>query len=415
MPRDEPAPGGFLLTRRSQTEPLPGIEGRFKERPEDFVVEEVPLYEPCGEGEHLYVWIEKQGLTTEEAIRRLARACELKPRDIGAAGLKDRRAITRQWLSLSRAPQSEPKLARLQDPALKILEIRRHRNKLKKGHLKGNRFRIRIRQAGPEAAGRARAILSVLEAEGLANAFGRQRFGVEDSNPELGKRMLQGPPESFLDLLLGGPVEPVGPGRIQESRRLYRAEDYKGALAALPGAPSAERSALRSLVEKPGDPSRAIVAIPRRQRLFFASALQSALFNAYLDGRRRLDPAPLPGEVVFLHDRGASFLVEDPAAEKERWQSFELSPSGPIFGPQLLRPTRPELLGLEDQILEEAGLSLEDFAGPLGLRGQRRALRIPLRGVEVIDDEDDVQLSFELPKGAYATAVVEELLRRPLR
>lgn len=132
---------------RYLTAELPGTGGLFKETPGDFLVEEIPLYLPCGEGEHTYALIEKQGITTLEALRRLCRATGAPERDTGYAGMKDARGITRQTVSLPRVTPAE--VMGLDIPGIRILSAERHRNKLRLGHLAGNRFLIRLRKRSP--------------------------------------------------------------------------------------------------------------------------------------------------------------------------------------------------------------------------------------------------------------------------
>ncbi|MCX7808269.1 MAG: tRNA pseudouridine(13) synthase TruD, partial [Deltaproteobacteria bacterium] len=120
------------------------IEALFKSKPEDFEVHEIPAYPPSGTGEHIYIHIEKRGIDTIEAIRRLSRALKLSPTRFGHAGMKDRHALSTQWLSIH-APLPSSALGKLALPGLRILEISRHRNKLRAGHLRANRFCIVLR------------------------------------------------------------------------------------------------------------------------------------------------------------------------------------------------------------------------------------------------------------------------------
>ena len=123
------APVPAELRREFLSGAIPAVPGRLREEPEDFVVEELPLYEPSGEGEHLYLWIEKRGIPTHEAIRRIAQRTNVPKRAIGYAGLKDARAVTRQWLSLQHA---DPALVeRIDDEQLRVLVAKPHKNKLK--------------------------------------------------------------------------------------------------------------------------------------------------------------------------------------------------------------------------------------------------------------------------------------------
>src|SRR5580692_3991197 len=110
------------------TADLPGTGGTLKQEPEDFVVEEIPAYEPCGEGEHLFLWMEKQDVSGEELLRHVARRLGISSGDIGMAGIKDRRAITRQWISVP--VRCEPLAAQIETERIKVLTSARHGNKL---------------------------------------------------------------------------------------------------------------------------------------------------------------------------------------------------------------------------------------------------------------------------------------------
>src|SRR3954463_3828050 len=157
------------------TSEFPGIGGLIKQRPEDFFVQEIPLYEPSGEGEHVYAEVQKVSLTTFDAINRIADALRMSSRDIGYAGLKDARAITRQVFSI---PGTTPEaLMALKIPDLAIQWAARHGNKLRIGHLKANRFAIKIRDVNPTDVVKLRPMLDELSRRGLPNYFGEQRFG----------------------------------------------------------------------------------------------------------------------------------------------------------------------------------------------------------------------------------------------
>jgi tRNA pseudouridine13 synthase len=148
--------------------------------PDDFVVEEVPLYAPSGEGGHTFVWIEKRLRTTEEVARALARAAGAAPGDVGYAGRKDRSAVARQWLSV---PGLDPEAAlALEIPGARVLEARRHGHKLRTGQLRANRFRLVVRDAEPAAIERAPERAAELARVGLANRYGTQRFGAAGDN-----------------------------------------------------------------------------------------------------------------------------------------------------------------------------------------------------------------------------------------
>jgi len=166
------------------------VSYQLRREPEDFVVEEVPLYEPAGEGEHTFVWIEKRLRTTEEVARVLARSAAVRPADVGYAGRKDRVAIARQWLSV---PGLDPAAAlAIEAPGVRVLDARRHRHKLRTGQLRANRFELRVRDVAPEALEGATQRAAELERVGLANRFGAQRFGAEGANPERARALLAG-------------------------------------------------------------------------------------------------------------------------------------------------------------------------------------------------------------------------------
>ncbi|MFC4452972.1 tRNA pseudouridine(13) synthase TruD [Deinococcus sonorensis] len=167
----------------------PGTGGRVRELAQDFQVDELPLYRPSGEGEHLYLHLEKTGHTTAHLMRELSSQLGLRPKDIGAAGLKDRHAVTTQWLSLP--AKAERRLEQFSLEGVRVLDVSRHTNRLGMGHLQGNRFTVRVRGA-PGTAQQAAGTLDTLVQRGLPNYFGPQRFGLHGLNAEEGLRVLRG-------------------------------------------------------------------------------------------------------------------------------------------------------------------------------------------------------------------------------
>ncbi len=336
--------------------------GQLQAQPDDFQVEELPAYEACGEGEHLFVRIEKTGLSTPEVARRLANQLGIAKRDVSYAGLKDRQSRARQLFCVP--SRVEANLAQLEIPQVRILEWKRHRNKLRTGHLAGNRFRIRVCNVADAAAGRA--VLDRLRTHGLPNYFGPQRFGVARQNAPAGKALLRGE-------------------AVQA--------DAEGTLA-----PRA----------KPRPTGR----IDRFLRKLYLSAYQSLLFNRALASRigQGTFARALPGEVMRRLDSGGLFVCEDAQADQARLERFEISPAGPLFGPKMML-ARGEVARAEEELLAAEGISLEDFRRGGGeTEGGRRAYRLPLPLVEMSAAGADVWLEFELPKGSYATALLRELM-----
>lgn len=163
---------------------------RIRVTPEEFAVDEVPLYAPSGTGGHTFVRVEKRDATTEQVAAALARAAGVTAGEVGYAGRKDRRAVARQWLSV---PGLDPERAlALELPDARVLEAARHPHKLRTGQLRANAFAIAVRGVDAAAAARARERLAELERLGLPNRFGVQRFGREGDNAERGRALLEG-------------------------------------------------------------------------------------------------------------------------------------------------------------------------------------------------------------------------------
>jgi len=391
------------------TADLPGIGGVIKETPEDFRVEEIPLYFPCGTGEHTYAEIEKRGVTTLDAIRRLSRALGVPDREIGYAGMKDSRGITRQTLSL---PRVEPdRLLSLSLPGIRILSASRHGNKLKPGHLAGNRFCIRVRGTTEDAIKKAWLVLEVLSARGVPNYFGRQRYGGLGNSHLVGRAILRGDLREAIDRIIGDP-EAVRDERWRNAVEAYRRGDLAASLESFPGHCRTEREILLRLIKRPEAYERALDGVSPRLKKLYLSAYQSSLFDRVLERRiDRIDSLEA-GDLAFRHDNGACFLVEDPAAELDRVKDFRISASGPMFGRKMKLPE-----GLprerEEAVLREEGLDLPMFGlpGGLGMEGERRPLRIPLKELSIRMDEAGLILGFSLPKGAYATSVLREVMK----
>jgi tRNA pseudouridine13 synthase len=388
------------------TADLPGTGGVIRAVPEDFIVEEIPLYGPTGEGQHTLFAIEKRELTTLQAIQQLARALKVPPRLIASAGLKDAHAITRQVLSVEGV---DPAIVRAVElPRVRVLWAERHRNRLKIGHLKGNRFIIRIREPGPHALLRARRILEVLARRGVPNGFGYQRFGVRRCGHLLGRALVRCDLEGFFHFLLGLPL-PDEPEEVQRARRLFDAGDWRGAWEAWPYRSGDEANLLAALAKR-ADLKAAYRGISPALRRLYAAAYQSYLFNRLLALRLPSLDRLEPGDLAIKHANGAFFLVEDAAAEQPRADALEISPSGPLYGPKV-RLAQGAPGERERELLAAEGLSLEDWRVPgLRLEGGRRPLRVPLTEVDA-DYDQGLVLRFTLPAGAYATNVLREVLK----
>jgi len=353
------------------TADLPGIGGVLRAHADDFFVDEEPAYAPAGHGDHVFARIEKRGLGTPQAIDRIARALGCAPRDVGVAGMKDRHAVTRQWISLP-PPIAPEAVGALALPDIAILEVARHPHKLRTGHLRANRFRLRVRDPRAGAEANARAILDALaRPPGAPNWYGEQRFGREGDNAARGRAIV------------------LGTERPPRDRRLAR---------------------------------------------LLVSALQSELFNAWLVARLGdgLYTRVVAGDI--LHKTGGGmFTCEDPVIEspgsagarsdaqrrgveidEARLAAGELVATGPMFGSRMRRPPEgSRAAAREDAILAAAELSLAAFEPVRALaEGTRRDAAIAVREPTVTRLPDGVlEVAFVLPAGAYATAVMRELMK----
>jgi tRNA pseudouridine13 synthase len=385
----------------------PGIGGQLKVWPEDFFVEEIPLYLPVGEGQHVYTEIEKTGLSTYAAIKTIARALGISPNAIGHAGLKDAQAVTRQTLSIAKV--SPEAVEALDLPNIKILSAKRHYNKLRIGHLTGNRFVIRVRDVTKEALPAAEAILAPLIKKGVPNFFGKQRFGNRGNTDQLGEMLIRKDAARFVAEYLGQPQPQEAP-HIQAARQLVDEGNWAEALATWPRNMSDERQAIAAIYRAGGQLDVAFRVLNKKLKSFFVSAFQSQLFNTLLVNRLdRLDRLE-DGDVAYIHSKGAAFVVEEATVEQPRADNFEISPSGPMFGPKMLRAKGQP--GQEEQaILDEYGLPLDEFkVAGLKIRGTRRPYRFKVKKPKIWWD-DGLMISFELQPGTYATTVMAEIMK----
>jgi tRNA pseudouridine13 synthase len=302
-------------------------------------------FEPDGEGEHVFLFIEKRGSNTADLALRLAAIAGLPASSVGFSGLKDRHAVTRQWFSVGLAGRPEPDWRALEDDQLRVLECRRHRRKLRRGVHRANRFTLRLRQLSGERAALERGLAAVKE-QGVPNYFGEQRFGHRAVNLSRARWLL-------------------GEGR----------------------APS------------------------RRQRSLQLSAVRAWLFNTLLADRVRRGnwACPAPGDVAMLAGSRSLFPCEEGYGELvERAASGDLHLALPLWG-------RGRFLESPDARSSMELVLADLVAWCRGLEEQ--GLKLDYRAARVLPDdfrwqfcEDGLELRFELGRGAYATALLRELV-----
>lgn len=333
------------------TADVPGVGGRIKVFPEDFEVEELPSYEPSGSGDHLYLWIEKNDVGPEYLSRTIAQRVGVPVGAVGTAGLKDRRAVTRQWVSIPK--EAEPRLKQIDGEGIRVLSVSRHENKLKPGHLRGNRFRVLIRDADRSRREAAERVVEVLRSQGLPNFYGPQRFGRENSTLDLGWRCLEG----------------------KASKRI------------------------RPFLFK-----------------FALSAVQSFLFNDYLSRRmaEALLRTVLAGDVMMKRPFGGMFVAEDVAAEQARFDARETVTGGPMFGSRTF-PAAAVAAEREAAVLADHRVGPSSFArfGKLAT-GTRRHNLVYFDDLATEWEADGLRLTFTMPSGSYATVLLRELMKNDL-
>lgn len=315
---------------------FPPVRGVIKSDYTDFVVEEIPRYPFDGEGSHVLFLVEKTGIGSMQAVNDIARALGVPRREIGLAGLKDARAVSRQWMSLEHADADRIRALRL--PRIRILDVTRHHNKLRLGHLRENRFHVRVRDIDTDRIHDLQSALETLVQRGVPNYFGEQRFGGSGSNAAVGRAILLRNDDEAVDLILGRPNE-MDHGDVRRARRAYESGKFEEALRLWPRMFREQRTLLGVLLKRGGNKRRAAFAIDRVMRRFYISAYQSDLFNRVVEARlpSGLDRL-MDGDLAWLHANGAVFRVENAAAEQPRADAFEISATGPIFGYRMTPP-----------------------------------------------------------------------------
>jgi len=418
--------------------PLPGV---YRARLEDFRVEELPRTAPSGSGDHVRFEIEKRGLSTAEAVRRVAGALGVRPADVGFAGHKDARAVTRQALSVEHV---DPARVRALDvPGVRVLGADRHRTKLRAGELAGNRFRIVLRETAVERVADAGAALDELERRGLPNYFGPQRFGHRGDTARIGRALLERDFAAAARLIAGSPGERDS-GAVRRARELFEEGRFDEAARTWPAgfAHSARvcrelaRSAARSaapradarpegrteLAPLPGavPARRAVLALPRRALGFYVSGLQALLFNRVLARRLPTLDRLLEGDLPLDDGSGRVGRPFEPASRHAHRPAGRLSATGPLFGPRMRWPEGVPG-ALEREVLDASGLALDRLPARscFGSVGGRRPLRVfpaECRAEVGRDDAGEhLVLAFTLPPGAFATALLRELGKGALR
>lgn len=316
--------------------------GLLKQYPEDFIVREQLGYSPCGEGEHIYLWVRKTGLNTANVAEQLARFAGVHPRNVSFSGRKDKHAVTEQWIGVHLPGKQDPDWQSFAMPGVEILKAIRHNRKLRTGTHKFNDFILTIRELSQpdEVTDRLNALT-----DGVPNYFGEQRFGNRNGNLFLGARLLDG--ETIRD---------------------------------------------------------------RQKRSMAISALRSWLFNEFVSCRLAENGSKqtLDGDVMLLQGSNSFFCAEQWSDElQQRLQEGDIHFSAPMWGEGELA-SRAQALLFESTVAGHHQALCEGLAA-LGLSQERRALMQYPEQLQWQIEGQQLQLSFRLQAGGFATAVTREL------
>ncbi|MBU3014008.1 tRNA pseudouridine(13) synthase TruD [Poseidonibacter lekithochrous] len=341
------------------------IDVLFKQNKDDFVVTEVPLYEFSGEGEHLILKIRKKDLATWDALEIIAKYVGCKSRDIGYAGLKDKNAMTVQTISIHK--QYEEKLKTFNHPNIKILETTYHNNKIKVGHLKGNKFFVRLKRVNVLDSRKIEAALGSIVTLGMPNYFGFQRFGIEGDNYKKGKAIIE--------------------GTLKEKRRNLKQMYINAYQSYLFNNWLSKRIEISKLVDA-----------------FEPKEIYEKL-NLPLDVVKRMKKQKHPlkimtGDLLSHYPFGKIFTIEDLETESDKFYDRDRVPTGLLSGKRVKNS-----IDLAYEIEKE-------YEAPTGEDGARRFAWIFPEDVEsnYKEDKNWMELKFTLPKGCYATELIAEII-----
>lgn len=350
----------------------PQLNVHFTKNSKDFVVTEVPLYPFSGEGEHLILKVRKKDLTTWGMLQILSETSGAKRNEFGYAGLKDKDGMTIQYISVLK--KYEAHFKNFNHEKIKILETTYHNNKIKTGHLKGNRFFIRLKKVTPTDATIMQNVLKIMEREGFPNYFGYQRFGRDGDNFERGREILE--------------------GKIRERNKKMRNFFI-----------SAYQSHLFNLwLSKRVEISKLFNNFSEKELL--------ELFNMTKESIHQIKEEPaffkiLPGELMHHYPHGRVFLCEDLMEESRRFAAKQITATGLLAGKKAQQAT-----GIAGNYEKDIIKACEGFCEKM--QGARRFAWIWAEEIESHYKEEQAwfELHFTLPKGSYATVFLEELTHR---
>ena len=403
-----------------------GIGGSIRNQYEDFYVEEIPEMFPTGEGPNIWIWIEKIGRTTLDVVLDIARDLHIDRKRMGFAGMKDKKALTRQWICIANMESEEQfrQVENLDIYKTDFLEITRGRKKLRMGQLNGNKFKILIRDLDDieKSADVANEVLKQLEQTGIPNYYGWQRFGKPRTNTHLvGEALIQNDLAEAVRRYIGNP-SPEESNENQLARQAYDDGDLEKSLELMGKGMRYEKMMIRQLIKdsKKGELTdkaymNALHALPKPLQRMFVHAYQSYLFNDVVS--RRVDMGInkyVEGDIIIDNEE---HIIRDKTPEEyqELIDNFEVNPTVPLYVTKV--PFAGGEVGeMEKAVLDSYGLEKSDFEVPkmprLGSHGLRRAVRFQVWDASAKATDDGVLAEFSINKGSYATAVLREVMKK---
>ena len=403
-----------------------GIGGSIRNQYEDFYVEEIPEMIPNGEGPNVWIWIEKLGRTTLDVVLDIARDLHIDRKRMGFAGMKDKKALTRQWICIANMDSEEQfkQVENLDIYKTDFLEITRGRKKLRMGQLKGNKFKILIRDLDDieKSADVANEVLKELEITGVPNYYGWQRFGKPRTNTHLvGEALIQNDLAEAVRRYVGNPCEDESLEN-QRARQAYDDGDLEKSLELMGKGMRYEKMMVRQLIKdsKKGELTdksymNAIHALPKPLQRMFVHAYQSYLFNDVVSRRVEMGINKyIEGDIIIDNEE---HIIRDKTPEEyqELINNFEVNPTVPLYGTKV--PFAGGEVGeMEKAVLEGYNLDKSDFEVPkmprLGSHGLRRSVRFQVWDASANACDDGVLAEFSINKGSYATAVLREVMKK---
>ena len=402
------------------------IGGTIRNQYEDFYVEEIPEVIPTGEGPNVYIWIEKLGRTTLDVVLDISRDLHISRKRMGFAGMKDKKALTRQWICIANM-DSEAQLQQVKDLDIHntdFLKIVRGQKKLRMGQLKGNKFKILIKDLDDieKSADVACEVLKELEVTGVPNYFGWQRFGKPRTITHLvGEALIENDLKKAVSVYIGNPTGDEADDN-RAARQAYDDGNLEESLNLMGKGMRYEKMMIRELIKdsKKGELTdqsykNALHALPKPLQRMFVHAYQSFLFNEAVSNRVNMGINKyIEGDIIIDNEE---HIVYDKSLQEyqDLIDNFQASPTCPLYGTKV--PFAGGEVGeMEENVLKNYNITKSNFEVPkmprLGSFGLRRSMRFQVWDSSAIPTDDGVLCEFSINKGSYATAVLREIMKK---